>query len=165
MKSSLNRLTAVERLGYGLGSTGESAIYILYSFYAMFFLTDVAKVNTVSAGAIISVSTVANALFVIYLGYKSDSCRSKSGRRIPFMRAAILPAALFCIMCFSAVELPQNFKLPYYGAAVLGIIGMHTLFVLPYEALGAEITDNFEDRNSIRNYAKFFMGIGTLLGL
>lgn len=165
MISSGNRLTGLERLGYGLGSIGESAIYILYSFYAMFFLTDIAGVDAVSAGAIISVSTVINAFFVIYLGYKSDRCRARSGRRIPFMRAAVIPAAIFSVMCFSVPDIPGEMKIPYYGIAVLGIIGMHTLFVLPYEALGAEITDSLEDRNSIRNYAKFFMGIGTLLGL
>lgn len=165
MKCLENRLTGLERLGYGIGSVGETILYILYSFYAMFFLTEIAKINTVTAGTIISMSTIVNAFFVIYLGYKSDNCRSKSGRRIPFMKAAILPAILFSLLCFSAIDVPQTLKVPYYTIAVLGMIAMHTLFVLPYEALGAEITDNLKERNSIRNYAKFFMGIGTLLGL
>lgn len=165
MSSENNKLTSMERLGYGLGSIGESAIYILYSFYSMFFLTDFAKLDAISAGAIISISTVANAVFVIYLGHKSDNCQSKAGRRIPFMRAAIIPAVVFSIMAFTVVDLPHGLKFTYYMIVILGIIGMHTLFVLPYEALGAEITDDLDDRNSMRNYAKFFMGIGTLLGL
>ncbi|MGN0671709.1 MAG: MFS transporter [Anaerovoracaceae bacterium] len=160
-----DRLTMLERMGYGLGSIGESALFILYSFYALFFMTDIAGIDTVIAGTIISISMIVNAIYVIFIGIKTDRCKSKAGRRIPFMRAAIIPAFIFVVMGFTVVELPEVIKIIYYGVAVMGMLLLHTTYVIPYEALGAEIAASLEDRNSIRNYAKFFMGVGTLVGL
>lgn len=164
MKSS-DRLSMRERMGYGLGSIGESALFILYSFYTLFFLTDIAGINTVAAGTIISMSMIVNAVYVIFIGIRTDRCRSRAGRRIPFMASAIVPAFVFVVMGFTAVDFSEPVKIIYYSIAVLGMLLMHTTFVIAFEALGAEITSNFEDRNSIRNYAKFFMGVGTLIGL
>lgn len=164
MKSS-DRLTMRERMGYGLGSIGETILFILYSFYALFFMTDIAGIDTVIAGTIISVSMIVNAAYVIFIGNTTDRCRSKAGRRIPFMAASIIPAFIFIVMGFSVLSLPGNLKIAFYAAAVLGMLLSHTTYVIPYEALGAEITANLDDRNSIRNYAKFFMGVGTLTGL
>ncbi|MBQ3861929.1 MAG: MFS transporter, partial [Clostridia bacterium] len=51
-------------------------------------------------GAITAFGRVFDAITDPLVASASDKCRSKDGRRIPFMRAAAIPFALCCILTF-----------------------------------------------------------------
>ena len=51
-------------------------------------------------GAITAFGRIFDAVTDPLIASASDRCRSKAGRRIPFMRAAAIPFALTCILTF-----------------------------------------------------------------
>ena len=51
-------------------------------------------------GAITAFGRVFDAVTDPLIASRSDRCKSKAGRRIPFMRAAAIPFALSCILTF-----------------------------------------------------------------
>jgi GPH family glycoside/pentoside/hexuronide:cation symporter len=81
------------------------------------------------------------------------------------MKGAILPIVIFTVLMFTAVEGPQWFTAVYYTVVCAAVWTMHSLYVVPYEALGAEIVQNTQGRTALRSYARFFMSLGNIFGL
>ena len=62
--------------------------------------TTVALALLACMGAITAFGRIFDAVTDPMIASLSDRCRSKDGRRIPFMRAAAVPFALACILTF-----------------------------------------------------------------
>ncbi|MCB1842150.1 MAG: MFS transporter, partial [Halioglobus sp.] len=99
------------------------------------------------------------------VGAWSDRLRSRWGRRHPFMLAAILPLGL----SFAALFSPPDFALTsqaslFYWllASVILLRTALTVFMVPYLALGAEITSDYHERTwlaSMRTNLGWFLGV------
>ena len=74
-----------EKIRYGAASLGDTAVYNLLVIYALFFMTDIAGVETLAAGHIIFISTIWNAFSIGLIGYLSDRFSFAGGRRLPYM--------------------------------------------------------------------------------
>ena len=152
-------------LGYGIASMGDTIIYNLLTVYLLFFLTDIAMVGIVMAGTIIFIANICNAVAIIAIGYVSDRYVFKSGRRIPYMMTAIIPIVVLTIMVFTVINTEYVIKLIYYTVTLTVLWTAHSTYVVPYEALGAELTSDSSERTILRSYARFFMSCGNMFGL
>lgn len=153
------------KIGYGIASLGDTAIYNLLIVYTLFFLTDVVQVSPLIAGVIIFTASVWNAVFIGIIGYVSDKSSFTNNRRLPYMKRAILPIIVFTVLMFTAVGGPHWFKVIYYMVINGAVWTMHSMYVVPYEALGAEIRQDSKGRTELRTYARFFMTIGNICGM
>ena len=107
-------------------------------------------------GAITAFGRVFDAITDPLVASSSDKCKSKDGRRIPFMRAAAIPFALTCILTFWS---PVN-ETSWVNAVFLFV--MITLFYLfmtmyctPYNALIPELGADQETRMNISTAISF----------
>ncbi len=96
-------------------------------------------------------------------GSLSDNWRSRLGRRHPFMYMAALPLAISFFMLFNP---PQDLGqgglfLWLLLFAVLTRASM-TLYHVPHIALGAELTEDFEERTTVVAFRQFFSTFGQL---
>ena len=144
---------------------GDTAIYNLLIIYGMFFLTDIVKLDPVIAGNITLIATLWNAVSVGLVGYVSDHLPLKGGKRLPYMKVSILPMAITLVMFFTVIG-GGTFALAVYYTVIMALLmTFHSSFMVPYEALGADLTMDGESRMALRSYARFFMGIGNLVGV
>lgn len=154
-----------EKIGYGMASLGDTAVYNLLIIYGLFFMTDVVKLNPLAAGNVIFIATLWNAFFVAIIGYISDHHPFKNGKRLPYMKGAILPMAVTLILFFSVIKAPPVLMAGYYTLMMTALMTAHSAFMVPYEALGADLTMNPDERTELRSFARLFMGLGNLTGV
>lgn len=92
----------------------------------------------------------------------SDRCKSKDGRRIPFMRAVAIPFAIMTVLVFvSPVNGISIFNsITLFVTIILFYLCM-TIYCTPYNALIAELGRNQEDRLNISTFISVTFIVGT----
>lgn len=157
MTTNVKKVSARTKLGYGIGQMGDSVGFNVFYFFFLFFLTDIIGISPSIAGSISLIAVIWDAITDPIIGYASDNLKCKSGRRRPFMIAAAIPYAIVMFLLFNDVNLPVGSKNIYFIIISMLYWTAYTAFVIPYFALGAEITQDFEERTSLRVWASYFM--------
>ena len=153
------------KLGYASAAIGDAACYMFINTFLLFFLTTVAGVAPAAAGTITIIGALWNALVNPIIGYISDNSATKWGRRRPFIIVMTVPLVASTFLLFTAVDVLPMIKPLYYGAMTMIFWTAYTGFFVPYMALGAEYTTDYNERTELRSYASIFNMIGTLIGM
>jgi GPH family glycoside/pentoside/hexuronide:cation symporter len=153
-------LPFTEKLGYATGQTLDSIVQHALGIFLLFYATSVCGVPGALAGSALAAGLVVDAFLDPLIGTASDGWRSPWGRRLPFMAAALPLVAIFFILIFS---LPRGLAptVLFLWLTMLSIalrISL-SLFILPYQAVGAELSDDYAERSSI---AAWRWGIGMI---
>lgn len=154
-------LSVRDMLGYGAASCSDSIVYSFIGSFLMFYLTTVAGVDPAAAGTISAVGAVWNAFFNPIMGYFSDGVRTRLGRRRPVMMAFALPLAVSMTLLFTDVPFGAG-KNIYYALMLMMSWTCYTGFFVPYLALGAAYTDDYDERTVLRLFASFFNMLGNV---
>lgn len=165
MMGGMRNLTFIDKIGYASASFGDAAAYSFINAFLLFFLTTTAGIQPAAAGAITIAGAVWNTLINPIIGYLSDNSRTRWGRRRPFMLFMALPLAASLFMLFTAVDLLPRIRPLYYGAVLIIFWTAYTGYFIPYLALGAEYTQDYNERTELRSYASIFNMLGNLVGL
>lgn len=161
----MEKLTFKSKIGYASAALGDAASYSLINMFLLFFLTTVAGIEPAAAGTITIVGALWNTLINPIAGYISDNSATKWGRRRPFMFIMAIPIAASVFMLFTAVGVVPEIKPLYYGAILMIFWTAYTTFFVPYLALGAEYTQDYNERTELRTYASLFNMLGNLIGM
>lgn len=94
------------------------------------------------------------------IGLLSDRLRLPGGRRKPWMFVGLVPTMLAVWMVFVPSETPSATYL-FVWSAVLSV--GWTLMILPYNAWGAELADDYDGRTAITARREGMVVTGTLL--
>jgi len=162
----VDRLPVRTKLLFGLGQGVEVSATFVANTFLLFYLTSVAGVSPSVAGTIIFLSLIVDAVADPLIGSWSDRSQSRLGRRLPFMVAG-LP-----VICVASIAL---FGIPVSGSTVSAVglalllnvllrVGT-SLYALPYSALTAELTSDYDERSSVTVYRMIFGFVGTVLTL
>lgn len=113
-------------------------------------------------GAITAVGRLFDAVTDPWIASLSDRCKSKNGRRIPFLKGAALPLAVSTVLVFCA---PIG-KTSWFNAAWLFVFVMVyylaiTAYCTPYNALIPELGHSQEERLNISTSISLTFIIGT----
>ena len=144
---------------------GDSITYVFVGSFLMFFLTTIAKIPPATAGVISALGAVFSAVSNPVIGYLSDQVYTKMGRRRPALLVFALPLWAAVTLLFTDVPLHGTAKALYYGLFLLLFWFCYTGFFVPYNALGAIYTTDYDDRTRLRLFAAMFNGAGNLISL
>ena len=159
------KMTPAVKLGYASASFGDSATYSFVNTFLLFFLTTVAGIEPAAAGTIIIAGSVWNTVINPVIGYLSDNCASRWGRRRPFLAAMAPALGASVFMLFTALDIVPVIKPLYYGAVLMIFWTAFTGFFVPHLALGAEYTQDYHERTDLRSYSSILNMTGTLIGM
>lgn len=172
LASSLsNRL----KLIYACGMLGWSILINIIGVVLVYFymppsnsglpslISNVAIFGAINAMALItSSSRLADALFDPIIANYSDKSNHPRGRRIPIMRFSILPSLLFCILLFYPLYLFESqANILWLGVCLIGFYISTTSFIIPYNALLPEITNNSEEQINLATW----QSVGYVIGI
>jgi len=147
------RLTLGVKLGYSAGQVVEGVVNNALSVFLLFYLTAVCGLSGALAGVALSVGMVVDAVMDPLIGALTDGWRSRLGRRLPFMLAGLVPIVLCFVLLFT---LPAGLGQAalFAWVTVLSVILRisMSLFVLPYQAVGAELSDDYAERSSVMTW-------------
>lgn len=161
----MNKTTLTEKIGYGIASLGDATAYSLIGTFLLFFLTTIAGISPGIAGTIAAVGCIWNAVVNPLIGYFADKVHTRFGRRRPVIFAFSIPLLLSMALLFTNVAIPMAVKPFYYGALVMLYWVSYTGFIVPYLALGAEYTADYDDRTVLRLWSSFFNMFGSALAM
>jgi GPH family glycoside/pentoside/hexuronide:cation symporter len=153
-------------LAYCLPTLGMGFTGMLFSIYLMKFSTDVLLVAPAAIGMIFGVGRIWDAISDPIAGYLSDRSTLRRGRRRGWMFASAIPIAIATTALWSPP--PQLDGLPlvlWIGAAILLYETANTVFMVPYGALGLELTRRYHERTRLFGYRHVVAAAGSGLGL
>jgi len=77
----------------------------------------------------------------------SDRSKHKDGRRIPFMRVAILPSLVFCFFVFYPLRQTQSsINVIWLVCMLIGFYVSTTTYIIPYNALLPELAPDSKSK-------------------
>jgi GPH family glycoside/pentoside/hexuronide:cation symporter len=103
-----------------------------------------------------------DALFDPFIASLSDKSKNPKGRRIPFMKWAILPAVVFCCLTFYPLVMKESSHNAAWLAITMTLFFMSvTAYIIPYNALLPELTETSEEKVRLSSFqqAGFVIGI------
>lgn len=111
------------------------------------------------------ISKVIDAITDPMVANYSDRCKNKNGRRIPFLRIAAIPYAVFVLMIFLAPFREGSFaNAVWVGFFLIAYYVAYTVYYIPHKALVPEIIPDPKER--VGYYAVstiFFMGSSAVM--
>lgn len=133
-----------------------------FSLFILFYYNQVLGLSGTLAGAALFVALLFDAVTDPLAGSLSDNFKSRWGRRHPFMYASAIPLALAFVGLFSPPgELGQLGLFLWLTIFAILTRGAMTLYHVPHLALGAELTENFQERTRIVAFRQFFGTFGS----
>lgn len=145
--------------GYSLG-TNIRVIENVFAFYFVFYLTTVAGVDPAIAGAISSGVVLWAALISPFIGHFAD----RPGRKRKLIISTTLPIAVLLFLLFSTFNLGTTGNVAYY--IIIGGLcyTVYYMFLVPYDSLGAELSEGYDTRTTMRGMCTAFIYISGIVG-
>jgi GPH family glycoside/pentoside/hexuronide:cation symporter len=156
-------LSAKLRHGYGVAGLSIAVADTSTRIFLFKFLIDEAKLSPATAGTVLLVGKLWDAINDPLVGYLSDRTSTSMGARRPWIAGALVPF----IISFSLIwrDLPGEgfWKAAFYVLLLLLYDTMLTALVVPYNSLAQTLTENYDERTKL-NGTRFFWGVfGALL--
>jgi Na+/melibiose symporter-like transporter len=155
------KLTFFTKTAYGIGQMSQGVKDTAFQSFVVFYFSQVLGMPAIMAGFAALIALLVDAVTDPLMGDISDNWHSKWGRRHPFMIAAVIPFPLSLYMLFSPpVGLdPQGLFLWLLGWSIVVRV-LLTLFNVPHNALGAELSQDYQERTKIVSYRTFLGFVG-----
>jgi GPH family glycoside/pentoside/hexuronide:cation symporter len=156
-----------QRVMWGAGGLADNFMFNTLTALGTLVYVNHFKLSPALAGIALALPRVIDAFTDIYIGNLSDNTRSRFGRRKPFMLAGLLLSAFLLPLLWTVPAGPITEQgLPWYGnftflyivfiASLLAVT--YTLYVVPYTALGYELTDDYDERTKIISW-RMYIGL------
>ena len=160
-------LTKKKRVGYAFGIFTESLVYNMFYTYYLTFLNEIVGIQPKFSAIIIFISIAWDAVTDPLIGNYTD--RPGVDKR-KVMRISILPLAITFIVAWTSIGAgltSQTVKILLYTFLSMLIWIFYTLYSIPYYAVVAELTEDYDERTKIRSLSSllnaFAVGLGNIL--
>ena len=163
MESTKPPLTRGIKVSYGVGQAAEGIKNAAFNVFVFFYYTQVLGLPTVYTGIAIGIALAVDSITDPLIGSLSDNWQGSSGRRHPFLYVSILPLGLFFIGLFNPPELEEFMLFLWLTVFSVGTRAMMTLYYVPHVSLGAELSEDFNERTEVVAYRYFFSYVGGIL--
>lgn len=152
------------KVGYAIGQMGDSVGYGVFYTFFLVFLTDFVGLDPALSGIISLIAVLWDAVTDPIIGHVSDNLRCRYGRRRPVMLAGAIPYGIcvwlmFTNFSFSSVMM----KNVYFIIISVLFWTFYTMYVIPFYALGAELTQSPQERTLLRVYSSLLAVIAAYL--
>jgi len=151
------------KLSYGVGDFGTNVVLQFISIMYLFFLTDVYGINPATAGIILLVARLWDAITDPMMGSVIDATRSRWGKKRPYLLFGAIPLGISFFLLFSGPSFDASLRVVWaLGTYILFNTAM-TVVNIPYSSLTVSITHDADERTSLTTWRMAFALLGTLI--
>ncbi len=157
-------LTKRKKTGYAFGIFTESLIYNMFYTYYLTFLNEIVGIKPKYSSIIIFISIAWDAVTDPMIGNYTD--RAGVDKR-KVMKKALFPLGLLFIVAWTNVGAAfdsQLIKILLYTVISMAVWVFYTMYTIPYYAVVAEITEDYDERTQIRSFSSLLNAIAVGLG-
>jgi len=150
---------------FGSGDLFGGGAQVIISFFYLLFLTDIVGLSGTQAGLIVLIARGWDAISDPLMGIMTDRTKSKWGRRRPyFFLGFFLIILSYSLLWFPTSFTTQGGKFLFSLTSYLFYSTIVTMVMVPYSAMSAEITMDYEERNKVNGVRLLFSQLASLLG-
>lgn len=160
--SHSEKLSFKVKVGYGLSGYCSFIAWTAFSYYGLYFFTDVVGLTAVFAGAMISLGTLWDAITDPIVGGISDNLKNKYGRRRPLIIGVALPFVFISILMFTNWGFSEPVAKVYFVIVILLYYTAQTVLDISSSALGSEMTLDYDERSTLATYKNYFGLLATV---
>ena len=151
------------KLAYAGPTFALAGMAIPIFVYMNKFYADVVLIPLGYLALAIALARAFDAITDPLMGWLSDRTRTRFGRRRPYL---VIGAPLCGLAFFALFSPPATLSvgntIVWFGACFLLYFVFHTIFVIPYNALGAELSLDYHERSSLFGWRESFALVGTI---
>ena len=151
------------RRGYGVGSVATGAFGTVPGLLLLPYLTDHIGIVAGIAGVIVFAPKAWDVVLNPIAGRVSDRSQHPDGKRRPFLiRAGLLLAACF-VLLFAGPVSPVWAGAAWVAVAYLACATAYSFFQVPYVAMPAEMTDDYDERTRLMTWRVAILALAILV--
>ncbi|MFH5186032.1 MFS transporter [Paenibacillus sp. TAB 01] len=149
-----------DKIGYMFGDLGNDLFFALISGYLMLFYTDIYGISAATAGVILMVARILDALFDVAWGTYIDSRPAGAkGKFRPYLLFSALPVTIFGVLTFTWIPADGAWKVAVASAGYILWGLAYSTINIPYGSLASVMTSDPVERTSLST----FRTLGALL--
>jgi sugar (glycoside-pentoside-hexuronide) transporter len=159
------KLSTLEIVSYGLPRSGSAMMFIMVSVYLSKFYTDTLLLAPAFVAWTFLIGRFWDGFTDPVMGYVSDATKSRMGRRRPYFLLSSIPVGIAYFYLWSPPDALKGWELfLYLTATYLLMYTFWTIFSIPHNSLGAELTMDYHERTVITGVREGLGVTGALVG-
>lgn len=157
------KLSVATKLAFGAGDLGPAMVTAVSGFFLLNFLINVAGLEPGPAGTLLLVVKIWDSVNDPLVGWLTDKTKSGMGRRRPWILYGAIPFGLFFFLHWIVPPIGEGLKFWYYLVIALLLDTAFTVVNVPYTALTAELSLDYDERTSLNSFRFSFSILGGVL--
>lgn len=151
------------RIAYAAPALPLAAVALLLSAFLPKLYTDSFGVSVGFVAAIAIAVRVFDAFTDPLIGFLSDRTPGSFGRRRPWIVGAAVPLALSVVLIFAPEWAPGVHPMWWWATGIFAVTLFWTAVTIPYEAHGAALSMDYDERTDLLGLREVFLLVGTVL--
>lgn len=158
------KLSAKEKVSYGLGAVGKDMVYMLSASYVLYYYQDILGVSAIAMGVILMAARVFDAFNDPVMGIIVAKTKTKWGRFRPWLFIGTLLNAVILYIMFAAPPSLDGKGLVAYAAVIYILWGVtYTMMDIPFWSMIPAFTEGGRERENLSTLARSCAGVGSAL--
>lgn len=163
MKFKNQKLSILEKIGYGSGDAAVNVVISSMFLIITFFYTDVYGLNPKDMALMFLLVRLIDAITDPIMGLITDKITTRWGRYRPYFLFLSIPFGISVFLTFTTPEFDYTGKLIYAYISYIFVTLMFTSVTIPYISLIGVLTSDPKERLSANGYRLFFAKIAAFL--
>ena len=139
---SANKLSVLEKVGYGSGDMAVNVVISSMMLIITFFYTDVFGLKPEDLAFLFLAVRLIDAVTDPIMGIITDKYTTRWGRYRPYFLVMAIPFAISVFLTFSTPDWEYNSKLVWAYSTYIFVTIMFTVVTIPYISIIGVMTDN-----------------------
>jgi glycoside/pentoside/hexuronide:cation symporter, GPH family len=164
-RERVGRVTTRTRIFQGVGALPDVFKDFAVKTFLLLYYNQVLGLPALYVSAALFLALLVDAITDPIVGSYSDAFRSRLGRRHPFMYASAVPLGICVYFLFAppdiSADLPREpLLLAWLLVFIIATRVSMTFFLVPWSALFAEFSDDYQERSAIVTYRFLMAWVG-----
>ena len=146
------KLSVMEKIGFGMGDAACGIVYSSVTMFLTYFYTDIYGLSAAAVGIMFLATRIFDAIIDPITGMLADRTKTRWGRFRPWLIWFAIPYAVLAVMTYTTPDFGYSGKLLYAYISYALLMLCYTFINIPYCALGGVITRNEKERLSAQSF-------------
>jgi GPH family glycoside/pentoside/hexuronide:cation symporter len=152
MKSDIQKLPVLEKIGYSLGDAGANFVFKTMIMFQLFFYTNTMGISAWKAGTLLLVARLWDAFFDPMMGIIADRTNTRWGKFRPWVLWSALPWGIVMVLAYTTPGYSATGMLIYACVTNILLMTLYSINNTPYSAMTGVMTGDVNERTSLSSY-------------
>jgi sugar (glycoside-pentoside-hexuronide) transporter len=163
MTSTDGKTSLTKRFSYAASDTAGQLVFCVVSFYITYFYTDIYGISAATAGTVLLIARLIDAVDAPVWGIIFDKTHSRWGKSRPWFLWLCVPFATFGVLTFLTPDLSYTGKVIYAAVTYIACSVLYTGINTPVTSILSALTPDPHERVTLTCFRMFGSKLGVLI--